>query len=132
MSVREMAPVQGRLVAAKQNTHPHRGYLRDAQYFDDSRQRGTRRDWRRRPRWVARIGKLCGPHRPRHFEVEAFEPTGEREPLHDRGKVLVQMALVLMRGGESCSDIEHLRVQDTLFGSVPSDTSTFHEVSALP
>ena len=60
-----------------------------------------------------------------------IEPTGERQPLHDRGKVLVQMALVLAGGGESCSDIEHLRVQDTLFGSVPSDTTvfrTFHEL----
>ena len=60
-----------------------------------------------------------------------IEPTGERQPLHDRGKVLVQMALVLAGGGESCSDIEHLRVQDDLFGSVPSDTTvfrTFHEL----
>jgi hypothetical protein len=62
-----------------------------------------------------------------------IEPTGERQPLHDRGKVLVQMALVLAGGGESCSDIEHLRVCDTLFGSVPSDTTvfrTFHELTA--
>jgi hypothetical protein len=60
-----------------------------------------------------------------------IEPTGERQPLHDRGKVLVQMALVLAGGGESCSDIEHLRVNDELFGSVPSDTTvfrTFHEL----
>jgi len=60
-----------------------------------------------------------------------IEPTGERLPLHDRGKVLVQMALVLAGGGESCSDIEHLRVQGDLFGSVPSDTTvfrTFHEL----
>jgi hypothetical protein len=63
-----------------------------------------------------------------------IEPNGERQPLHDRGKVLVQMALVLAGGGESCSDIEHLRVQDTLFGSVPSDTTvfrTFHELIGL-
>ena len=57
-------------------------------------------------------------------------PRGERLPLHDRGKVLVQMALVLAGGGESCADIEHLRIQEELFGSVPSDTTvfrTFHE-----
>src|SRR5271155_5920329 len=62
-----------------------------------------------------------------------IERSGERQPLHDRGKVLVQMALVLAGGGESCADIEHLRVQDTLFGSVPSDTTvfrTFHELTA--
>ena len=56
-----------------------------------------------------------------------------RLPLHDRGKVLVQMALVLAGGGESCADIEHLRVQTNLFGSVPSDTTVFrtlHEFTA--
>ena len=60
-------------------------------------------------------------------------PRGERLPLHDRGKVLVQMALVLAGGGESCADIEHLRIQEELFGSVPSDTTvfrTFHEFDA--
>jgi hypothetical protein len=58
---------------------------------------------------------------------------GERLPLHDRGKVLVQMALMLAGGGESCADIEHLRLQGDLFGSVPSDTTvfrTFHEIGA--
>jgi hypothetical protein len=63
----------------------------------------------------------------------AIEPTGERAPLHDRGKVLVHMALVLAGGGESCSDVEHLRAQPTLFGDVPSDTTvfrTFHELGA--
>ena len=58
--------------------------------------------------------------------------TGERMPLHDRGKVLVQMALVLAGGGESCADIEHLRFQPDLFGWVPSDSTvfrTFHEIT---
>jgi len=58
---------------------------------------------------------------------------GERLPVHDRGKVLVQMALMLAGGGESCADIEHLRLQGDLFGSVPSDTTvfrTFHEIGA--
>jgi hypothetical protein len=32
----------------------------------------------------------------------------ERAPLHDRGKVLVQSALMIAGGGESCADIEHL------------------------
>ncbi|MGH9044228.1 MAG: IS1380 family transposase, partial [Acidimicrobiales bacterium] len=48
------------------------------------------------------------------------------------GKVLVQSALMLAGGGESCLDIEHLRIGDDLFGSVPSDTTvfrTFHEIS---
>jgi hypothetical protein len=58
---------------------------------------------------------------------------GERLPVHDRGKVLVQMALMLAGGGESCADIEHLRLQGDLFGGVPSDTTvfrSFHEIGA--
>ncbi len=58
---------------------------------------------------------------------------GERMPVHDRGKVLTQMALVLAGGGESCADIEHLRLQSTLFGSVSSDSTVFravHEIDA--
>lgn len=54
--------------------------------------------------------------------------------VHDRGKVLVQFALALAGGGESCLDIEHLRIGDDLFGSVPSDTTvsrTFHEIDEL-
>ena len=42
------------------------------------------------------------------------------------------MALMLAGGGESCADIEHLRLQGDLFGSVPSDTTvfrTFHEIT---
>lgn len=60
-------------------------------------------------------------------------PTGERFPLHDRGKVLVHTALMMAGGGESCADIEHLRLQSDLFPSVPSDSTvfrTFHELSA--
>ena len=45
--------------------------------------------------------------------------------LHDRGKVLVEAALVLAGGGESCADIEHLRAEAALFGFVASD-STLH------
>jgi hypothetical protein len=58
--------------------------------------------------------------------------TGERAPVHDRGKVVVHTALMLAGGGESCADIEHLRLQADLFGPVPSDTTvfrTFHEVT---
>ena len=51
--------------------------------------------------------------------------TGERLPLHDRGKVLVQAMLVLAGGGEACADIEHLRAQEDLFGWVPSDSTLY-------
>jgi hypothetical protein len=58
--------------------------------------------------------------------------TGERFPVHDRGKVLTQAMLVLAGGGEACADIEHLRAQPALFGrcrrtrrcTAPSASST--------
>jgi hypothetical protein len=40
---------------------------------------------------------------------------------------------MLAGGGESCADIEHLRLQSDLFPSVPSDSTvfrTFHELSS--
>ncbi|MGH9262211.1 MAG: IS1380 family transposase, partial [Acidimicrobiales bacterium] len=52
-------------------------------------------------------------------------PAGERLPLHDRGKVLVQAMLMLAGGGESCADVEALRAQERLFGPVASDTTTW-------
>lgn len=57
---------------------------------------------------------------------------GPGVPVHDRGKVLVQAALMLAGGGECCSDIEELRLGADLFGSVPSDTTvsrTFTEIT---
>jgi hypothetical protein len=64
---------------------------------------------------------------------KAIVPAGERLPAHDRGKVLTQAMLMLAGGGEACSDIEHLRAQPALFGSVPSDSTlyrTFRDVDA--
>jgi hypothetical protein len=55
----------------------------------------------------------------------AIPITGERLPLHDRGKVLVHSMLMLAGGGECCGDIEHLRSQEELFASVPSDSTTY-------
>lgn len=56
---------------------------------------------------------------------------GERLPVHDRGTVLTHMALMIAGGGESCADIEHLRLQSDPFGSIASDSTvyrTFHEL----
>jgi hypothetical protein len=50
---------------------------------------------------------------------------GERAPVHDRGKVLTQAMVMLAGGGNSCADIEHLRVEDRLFGHVASDSTTY-------
>lgn len=57
--------------------------------------------------------------------------SGERLPLHDRGKVLVQAMLMLAGGGEACADIEHLRAQERLFGSVPSDSTLYRTLRAI-
>ena len=57
--------------------------------------------------------------------------TGERLPVHDRGKVLVQAMLMLAGGGEACSDIEHLRAQERLFASVPSDSTLYRTLRAI-
>jgi hypothetical protein len=51
--------------------------------------------------------------------------SGERLPVHDRGKVVTQAMLMLAGGGESCADIEHLRAQQALFGSVASDSTLY-------
>jgi Transposase DDE domain group 1 len=61
-------------------------------------------------------------------------PAGERLVVHDRGKVLVQAMLMLAGGGEACSDIEALRAQERLFGSVPSDSTlyrTFRQIGPV-
>ncbi len=60
-----------------------------------------------------------------------FPVTGERAPLHDRGKVLTQAMLMLAGGGEACSDIEHLRAQGSLFGPVPSDSTLYRTFRQL-
>jgi len=57
--------------------------------------------------------------------------SGERLPLHDRGKVLVQAMLMLAGGGEACADIEHLRSQAALFGSVPSDSTLYRTFRSI-
>ena len=64
--------------------------------------------------------------------------SGNRHPLHDRGKVLVHQMLVLAGGGESCADIEYLRVEDDLFADVCSDSTLYRtfteslDVTVLP
>ena len=78
------------------------------------------------------IGALADRLGLGHCLSQVIPIRGERMPLHDRGKVLVQMALVLAGGGESCLDIEHLRAGEDLFGWVASDSTvwrTFHELS---
>ena len=58
-------------------------------------------------------------------------PGGERFPLHDRGKVLVHAMLTLAGGGDACGDVELLRAQPALFGSVPSDSTLYRTYRQL-
>ncbi len=55
--------------------------------------------------------------------------TGERAPLHDRGKVLTHAMLMLAAGGEACTDIEFLASNDRLFGEVCCRTRRCGELS---
>jgi Transposase DDE domain group 1 len=46
--------------------------------------------------------------------------TGERAPVHDRGRLLAQVAVMLASGGECVADMAALRDQPDLFGEVAS------------
>jgi len=61
--------------------------------------------------------------------VSAVLPT----PLggHDRGRLLVHAMAMLAGGGEACSDIEGLRAQPALFGSVASDSTLYRTIRSI-
>ena len=50
----------------------------------------------------------------------AVPPTGERSPVHDRGRLLTQVAMMLAGGGRCVADLAALRDQPGLFGEVAS------------
>ena len=66
------------------------------------------------------LGRFCDVLGLGELLCGAYGPIGEREPVGDRGKALVQALLVFAGGGEACSDIEVLRCEGAVFGSVPS------------
>jgi hypothetical protein len=61
----------------------------------------------------------------------AIKWSGERAPLHDRGKVLTHAMLMLAAGGEACSDIEFLVWQPRLFGDVCSDSTLYRTIRRI-
>ena len=71
------------------------------------------------------LGTFADRMRLGHALSERIVSRGERRPVHDRDKEITQMALVIAGGGESCADVEHLRVQRDLFGHVASDSTVF-------
>ena len=50
---------------------------------------------------------------------------GEREPVHDRGRLALLVMLMLAMGSTALTDIEYLRIHKVLFGNVAS-VSTFY------
>ena len=74
------------------------------------------------------LGRFCDVLGLGELLCGAYGPIGERELVGDRGKALVQALLVFAGGGEACSDIEVLRCEGAVFGSVPS-ASTLYRVA---
>jgi hypothetical protein len=57
--------------------------------------------------------------------------TGERAPLHDRGRLLAQVAVMLAAGGRCVADMAALRDQPVLFGQVASDPTIWRTFDAI-
>jgi hypothetical protein len=52
-------------------------------------------------------------------------------PVHDRGRVLADLAVCIADGGRTLSDIAALRDQGELFGPLPSDTTLWHALDEV-
>jgi hypothetical protein len=56
---------------------------------------------------------------------------GERAPVHDRGRLLAQVAVMLAAGGRCVADMAALRDQPALFGTVASDPTIWRTFDAI-
>jgi hypothetical protein len=56
---------------------------------------------------------------------------GERAPVHDRGRLLVQVAVMLADGGRCVADMATLRDQPALFGTVASDPTIWRTFNTI-
>ncbi|MFG1954878.1 IS1380 family transposase [Micromonospora sp. NPDC048830] len=54
-----------------------------------------------------------------------------RWPVHDRGRVLVDLAVLIADGGQAIADIDVLRHQGEVFGTVASDTTVWRMLDEL-
>ena len=52
-------------------------------------------------------------------------------PVHDRGRVLVDLAVMIADGGEAICDIDVLRHQDEVFGSVASPATCWRALDEI-
>lgn len=62
---------------------------------------------------------------------EAMAPTKQRRRGHDRGEVLVDIAVMLADGGDTISDVAVLRDQPELFGNVASHATVWRTLEAV-
>lgn len=58
-------------------------------------------------------------------------PTKQRRRGHDRGRVLVDLAVMIADGGEAISDLAILRNQPELFGEVASNPTAWRALEAV-
>src|SRR5690606_33502421 len=61
----------------------------------------------------------------------AMAPTKQRRGGHDRGEVLVDLAVMIADGGETISDLVVLRDQPDLFGEVASHATAWRSLEAV-
>jgi hypothetical protein len=61
----------------------------------------------------------------------AMAPTKQRRRGHDRGRVLVDLAVMIADGGEAISDLATLRNQPELFGEVASNPTAWRALEAV-
>jgi len=61
----------------------------------------------------------------------AMAPTKQRRRGHDRGEVLVDVAVMLADGGDTISDVAVLRDQPDLFGNVASHPTVWRTLEAV-
>ena len=61
----------------------------------------------------------------------AMAPTKQRRRGHDRGEVLVDLAVMVADGGEAISDLAVLRNQPALFGGVASNPTAWRTLEAI-
>jgi Transposase DDE domain group 1 len=54
-----------------------------------------------------------------------------RWPVHDRGRVLVDLAVMIADGGQAIADIDVLRHQREMFGPVASDTTVWRALDEI-
>jgi hypothetical protein len=52
-------------------------------------------------------------------------------PVHDRGRVLVDLAVMIADGGDAICDIDVLRHQSEVFGPVASDTTVWRALDEI-